>query len=235
MAEDTLHIRRAKGGRGGTHTMDRVELRDFCKLRKEAGNSLLVFETERGGPMSVDSLQRIVKEAGQAAGLDVEAHPHMLRHAADYFLINAGHDVRTAQDYLGHKNIASTAICSALSPKRLAAGDCRFGGYHETSHSVFLNYLCSNCQEEEKIFALFLEPDTSNADSATLSGECYKLGEYPAFVPHVPSRLRACLGMRVEQRRVSIQSGLLRIALIQINADTEATVSKRRIYFPREH
>lgn len=193
MAEDTLHIRRAKGGRGGTHTMDRVELRDFCKLRKEAGNSLLVFETERGGPMSVDSLQRIVKEAGQAAGCDG--------------------DVRIFR----------------------SEDDCRFGGYHETSHSVFLNYLCSNCQEEEKIFALFLEPDTSNADSATLSGECYKLGEYPAFVPHVPSRLRACLGMRVEQRRVSIQSGLLRIALIQINADTEATVSKRRIYFPREH
>ena len=80
-----------------------------------------MFETERGGPLSVDSLQRIVKEAGHVAGLDVEAHPHMLRHAAGYFLINEGYDVRVAQDYLGHKNIASTAIYTALSPKRLAA------------------------------------------------------------------------------------------------------------------
>jgi hypothetical protein len=33
----------------------------------------------------------------------------MLRHAAGYFLINQGHDVRVAQDFLGHKNIASIA------------------------------------------------------------------------------------------------------------------------------
>jgi integrase len=116
----TLHIRRAKGGKDGTHTLDRDELRDLRKLRKAAGG-IFVFETERGGPLSVDSLQRIVKEAGHVAGLDIEAHPHMLRHAAGYFLINEGYDVRVAQDYLGHKNIASTAIYTALSPKRLAA------------------------------------------------------------------------------------------------------------------
>jgi integrase len=116
----TLHIRRAKGGKDGTHTLARDELRDFRKL-KNAATGIFVFETERGGPLSVDSLQRIVKEAGHVAGLDVEAHPHMLRHAAGYYLINEGYDVRVAQDYLGHKNIASTAIYTALSPKRLAA------------------------------------------------------------------------------------------------------------------
>jgi integrase len=116
-----LYVRRAKGGKDSTHTLDRDELRDFRKLKKERGNGLFVFETERGGSLSVDSLQRIVREAGQAAGLDVEAHPHMLRHAAGYYLINEGYDVRVVQDYLGHKNIASSAIYTALSPKRLAA------------------------------------------------------------------------------------------------------------------
>ena len=121
----TLEVHRAKSGRNSAHTLDRDELRDFRRLKREAGNSLFVFETERGGPLSVDSLQRIVKEAGEAAELDVDAHPHMLRHAAGYFLINEGHDVRVAQDFLGHKNIASTAIYTALSPRRLAAGRVR--------------------------------------------------------------------------------------------------------------
>ncbi|MBV8456136.1 MAG: tyrosine-type recombinase/integrase [Acetobacteraceae bacterium] len=117
----TLEMRRAKNGKGGTHTLDRDELRDFRKLRQQAGNSLYVFETERGGPLSTDTLAYIVREAGNLARLDVDVHPHMLRHAAGYALINDGHDVRVVQDFLGHKNIASTAIYTALSPKRLAA------------------------------------------------------------------------------------------------------------------
>ena len=44
---------------------------------------LYVFETERGGPLSADALQYITREAGKLAGLDLEAHPHMLRHAVD--------------------------------------------------------------------------------------------------------------------------------------------------------
>jgi type 1 fimbriae regulatory protein FimE len=115
-----LHVRRSKGGNPSTHTMERDELRDLRRLRKEAGNSLHLFETERGGPMSVDALQYIVRAAGRLAGLDVEAHPHMLRHAAGYCLINEGVDVRLVQDFLGHKNIATTAHYTALSPKRLA-------------------------------------------------------------------------------------------------------------------
>jgi integrase len=114
-------VKRAKSGKSGAHTLDRDELRDFRKLKKEAGNSLFVFSTERGGPLSVDSLQRIVKEAGEAAGLEVTAHPHMLRHAAGYFLINEGTDVRLVQDFLGHKNIQTTAHYTRLTPTRLAA------------------------------------------------------------------------------------------------------------------
>jgi type 1 fimbriae regulatory protein FimB/type 1 fimbriae regulatory protein FimE len=49
--------------------------------------SAFVFTTERGGPLSPDSFQRIVKAAGAAAGLDLElAHPHALRHACGAML-----------------------------------------------------------------------------------------------------------------------------------------------------
>jgi site-specific recombinase XerC len=59
------------------------ELRDLRKLRQQV-TGLYVFETERGGPLSVDAVQYIVREAGREARLDVDVHPHMQRHAAGY-------------------------------------------------------------------------------------------------------------------------------------------------------
>jgi type 1 fimbriae regulatory protein FimB len=115
----TIHIDRLKGSKDSTHTMDRDELRDLRKLRQQS-TGLYTFETERGGPMSSDAVQYIVREAGKLAKLAVEAHPHMLRHAAGYFLANEGTDTRLIQDFLGHKDIRHTAHYTAISPKRLA-------------------------------------------------------------------------------------------------------------------
>lgn len=116
----TLHVARVKGSNASTHTMDRDELGDLRRLRKEA-TSPYVFMTERGGPLSIDALQRIVKAAGVAAKLDIEAHPHMLRHAAGYMLANQGIDTRLIQGFLGHVDIRHTVTYTALSPIRLAA------------------------------------------------------------------------------------------------------------------
>jgi type 1 fimbriae regulatory protein FimB/type 1 fimbriae regulatory protein FimE len=102
-----IHIARVKGSQDSTHTMDRDELRDLRKLRQQV-SGLSVFETERGGPLSVDALQYIVREAGKQAGLAVDAHPHMLRHAAGYMLANAGTDTRLIQAFLGHRDIGVT-------------------------------------------------------------------------------------------------------------------------------
>jgi integrase len=116
----SLTIGRAKGGRTSTHTVARDDLAALRKMRK-ATNGPWVFETERGGPLSVDAMQHIVREAGIAAGLRDPVHPHMLRHGAGYALINDGVDVRLVQEFLGHASITSTAIYTAISPKRLAA------------------------------------------------------------------------------------------------------------------
>ena len=42
----------------------------------------------------------------------------MLRHAAGYKLAGDGHDTRSIQDYLGHKNIQHTVRYTELSPTR---------------------------------------------------------------------------------------------------------------------
>lgn len=116
----SLTLTRAKGSRTSTHTVARDDLSALRKMRK-ATNSPWVFETERGGPLSVDAMQYIVRTAGEAAGMGDAIHPHMLRHGAGYALINDGVDVRLVQKFLGHASITSTAIYTAISPKRLAS------------------------------------------------------------------------------------------------------------------
>jgi integrase len=116
----TLYVRRSKGGKPSTHSLERDELHALRKLRQDTTGAF-VFESERGGPISVDTLARICAQAGVDAGIAVHVHPHMLRHGAGYSLINAGVDVRLVQDFLGHRNIATTTIYTELAPKRLAA------------------------------------------------------------------------------------------------------------------
>ncbi len=65
-----IHIKRLKGSNASTHTCDRDELRDLRKLRQQS-TGLYVFETERGGPMSSDAVQYIVREAGKPAQLRI--------------------------------------------------------------------------------------------------------------------------------------------------------------------
>jgi site-specific recombinase XerD len=75
-------------------SMDRDELRDLRKLRRET-NAHTCSPLERGG---LRALQSIVSAAGKAAGLPEElSHPHVLRHAAGYSLINNDVDVRLVQ------------------------------------------------------------------------------------------------------------------------------------------
>jgi integrase len=118
--QGTLYVRRAKMGKDSTHSLDRDELRDLRKLHR-LRTGPWVFESERGGPLSVDAIQRLVRDAGEAINLPFPAHPHQLRHAAGYYLTNADTDMRLVQDFLGHKTANMTMHYSQTSPQRLAA------------------------------------------------------------------------------------------------------------------
>ena len=60
----------------------------------------------------------MIERAAEAAGLELKARPHMLRHACAYALANKGHDTRAIQGWLGHRSITSTAVYTALAPNR---------------------------------------------------------------------------------------------------------------------
>ena len=114
----TLHVHRVKNGKPSTHPIRGDELRALRRLKREAPKSPFVFVSERGGPFTTDSFNWLVKRAGQKAGLPFQVHAHMLRHAAGYKLAGDGHDTRSIQDYLGHKNIQHTVRYTELSPTR---------------------------------------------------------------------------------------------------------------------
>jgi integrase len=118
LATATLHVMRVKSGKPATHPIGGDELRALRKLQREAPQSPFVFVSERGGPFTTDGFNWLVKRAGQRAGLPFQCHAHMLRHACGYALANAGHDTRSLQDYLGHRNIQHTVRYTELSPTR---------------------------------------------------------------------------------------------------------------------
>jgi integrase/recombinase XerD len=78
-----------------------------------------VFLSARGRPLSSDAIRRVFKQAAEKAGAAHSLSPHSMRHTFATHLIEAGANLRTVQELLGHIALSTTQIYTHLSVKRL--------------------------------------------------------------------------------------------------------------------
>lgn len=115
----TIYIRRMKRGNPATHPIYPDELRSLRSFKNQVKDKTpWIFMSERGAPITDDTVRIIISRAGEIAGFDFPLHPHMLRHSCGYALAAKGTDTRRIQDYLGHNNINHTVKYTQLSPNK---------------------------------------------------------------------------------------------------------------------
>jgi integrase/recombinase XerD len=81
-----------------------------------------IFISRRGGQLSIERVQELLKERAAQAGMDpARIHPHLLRHSFATHLLSRGADLRVIQEMLGHADIATTQIYTHVDDRRLKA------------------------------------------------------------------------------------------------------------------
>lgn len=85
-----------------------------------------VFLSERGAAISRKTLWVMVKKYAKRSGVEKKVKPHLLRHSFATHLLGGGADLRAIQEMLGHANLATTQIYTAVEPRRLLDQHAKF-------------------------------------------------------------------------------------------------------------
>ena len=76
-----------------------------------------LFINERGTQFTRQGINYLIRIAGEQAKLG-RVRPHMLRHSCGFKLANQGTDLRTMQDYLGHRDPKHTVRYTRIAGTR---------------------------------------------------------------------------------------------------------------------
>ena len=105
-----------KGGKARFSPMGQTTievLKRYVKQRPNCNTDAL-FINQKNLRISTRTVQNIVKNRALEVGVSINVHPHMLRHAAATHFLQSSHDLRTVQEFLGHKSIKSTQVYTHL-------------------------------------------------------------------------------------------------------------------------
>jgi site-specific recombinase XerD len=97
-------------------------LKKYLKTRSDKEKPLFLNyrgRTKEENRLTSRSIERIIKKYAIKAGIPLFTTPHTLRHSMATDLLEQGVDLRTIQEFLGHKNIVTTQIYTHVTNKRL--------------------------------------------------------------------------------------------------------------------
>ncbi len=97
-------------------------LRTYIKSRKDDAKPLFINYRSKDPTnkrLTPRSIQQMIAATARFAGLSKRVTPHTLRHTYATDLLDHGADLRSVQELLGHKNVATTQIYTHVTNKRL--------------------------------------------------------------------------------------------------------------------
>ena len=74
-----------------------------------------LFTNKFGRRLTSRSVERMLENYLKVSGLDIRTTPHSLRHSFATHLLDHGADIRSVQELLGHKSLATTQIYTHVS------------------------------------------------------------------------------------------------------------------------
>ncbi|HEX3855940.1 MAG TPA: tyrosine recombinase XerC [Verrucomicrobiae bacterium] len=99
-----------------------MAIQDYWNAFKQppGGASPVFFaDTKKPAPVRSGSIARRLKQFLSIAGLDPGLTPHKLRHSYATHLLDAGADLRSVQELLGHAHLVTTQVYTHVTTERL--------------------------------------------------------------------------------------------------------------------
>ncbi len=97
-------------------------IKKYLETRKDQEKPLFIRysgKKDADSRLTARTIERSVKRYAVKSGIPVFTTPHVLRHSMATDLLGKGVDLRTIQEFLGHRSITSTQIYTHVTNKRL--------------------------------------------------------------------------------------------------------------------